>query len=363
MRRIRINDLTPGMEVGRSIFNSDGRTLLAANSILTESYILRLEELGIYSVYVKDEFSEDIDIPDVISEQTRIQTIKLVKNTFKLLEQERKINVRMAQNVVNNLIDELLANNNVLISLSDIHSFDDSTFAHSVNVCILSIMTGITLRYNDLKLKELGMGALLHDVGKTRVDKNILNKADDLSKEEYREIKKHAQYGFDILRQYKDISLLSAHVAYQHHESWNGKGYPRKLCKEEIHEYARIVAVADVYDALMDDRPYRASYSVNQAITILKRMAGVNLDPRCTSALISNIAIYPIGTMVELNIGSIAVVVDVNKEMPTRPIVKVIYEKSNMKLCHAHEVDLSKMSTVMITRTLNEADLKELIKK
>ncbi len=364
MRRININDLKPDMQVARNIFNSDGRVLLNAGVILTPAYIDRLRSLGILSVYIVDDIFGDTDnMEDIVSEQTRNETARLIKDSFKLLEQDRKINVRMVQKVVNNLIDELLCNCNVLINLSDIRSYDDYTFAHSVNVCILSIMTGISMGYNDLKLKELGMGALLHDIGKVKLGKELLNKTDDLSREEYELVKQHPQYGFDILRKYEDISLLSSHIAFQHHERWDGNGYPRGLAGESIHEYARIVSVADVYDALMADRPYRAPYSVNQAITIIKRMSGIHLDKRCVDAFVANIAIYPIGSIVELNSGVVGIVVDVNREMPNRPVVKVVYDQNSRRLYHAHEVDLSKMTTVIITRVLEEKDINELVNR
>lgn len=362
MRRISIEDLQAQMQVGRSIYNSDGRILLSAGAILTESYIARLQELGIPSLYIReDDFSDITEAPELISEQTRIETINIVKDSFKQMENEHKINIRLVQTVVNSLIEELLGNNHLLVSLTDIRSFDDYTFGHSVNVCILSIMTGITLRYHDSRLKELAMGALLHDIGKTKIDKEILNKGDDLTREEYHEVKKHAEYGFDMLRQQEGLSLFSAHIALQHHERWDGKGYPRGLAGEDIHEYARIVAVADVYDALLADRPYRSAYTVNQALTIMKRMTGLHLDPHCLTALIANIAIYPIGSLVELNNGSIGIVVDVNKEAPTRPVVKIVFDPASRRLYHAHEIDLSKLSTILITRSLSEQDFAELL--
>ncbi|MDD4801430.1 MAG: HD-GYP domain-containing protein [Syntrophomonas sp.] len=357
MRRINIENLQSNMIVARNIYNSEGRILLSSGVILSESYIERLHSLGIASVYVKDEIIGDIDIPEVISEKNRIETVKIVRQTFQTLELNHKLNVRQIKDTVNNLIDELLYNSNVLVNLTDIRSFDDYTFAHSVNVCLLSLMTGVTLNYDSHKLIELGIGALLHDIGKIKINKEILNKDDDLTRQEYLDIKKHAYNGFEILRKYSDISLLSAHIAYQHHERWNGTGYPRSLTGTDIHAYGRIVAVADVYDALLADRPYRSSYSVSQAIAILQRMGGTYLDPRCMTALIANVAVYPIGSIVELSSGVIGVVVDTNKKMPTRPIVRVINSRNKDRVNAFHEVDLSKMSTIMIVRALNNKDI------
>ncbi|MDD3268852.1 MAG: HD-GYP domain-containing protein [Syntrophomonadaceae bacterium] len=356
MRRVSIQDLQPDMVVARAIYNSDGRILLHADMVLNETYIYRLQAAGILSVYIKDKFCEDIVFPDVVSEQTRIQTVKLLKENFGFLEKQHKLNLRMFSNMVDKIIDELLINRDILVNLTDIRSFDDYTFAHSVNVCILSIMTGVTMQYNDFKLKELGMGALLHDIGKTRINREILQKPDDLNREEYEEVKRHSEYGFDILRKYDDLSLLSAHVAFQHHERWDGHGYPRKLAGDNIHEYARIVAVADVYDALLADRPYRPGYSVNQAILVLKRMSGIYLDSNCVNAFLTNISSYPIGSIIELSTGDIGIVVDVNKEMPTRPVIRLIYNNMGKFFSQIHEVDLSKLSTIVIVRFLSEKE-------
>lgn len=363
MRRVNIEQLSLNMIVARNIYHGDGRILLHAGVILNDNYIIRLHQMGVSSIYIKDEF-DDRDIPtfDVVSEETRIETIKIIKQNFECLENQRKINTRTVKKVVDNLIDELLNNSNILVNLSDIRTFDDYTFAHSVNVCILSIMTGITLAYHDLKLKELGTGALLHDIGKTKIDKAILNKAEALTREEFAEIKHHTEYGFDILRSYDDLSLLSAHVAYQHHERWDGKGYPRQLAGDNIHAYARIVAAADVYDALLADRPYRPSYSVSQAITILQNMSGIYLDRHCVNALIANIAVYPMGSFIELSTGEIGIVVDNNKETPTRPVISIVFDNYNHRIVRQHEIDLSKLSTIIITRVLTDEDIANLKK-
>lgn len=353
MRRIRISELNSGMIVARTITDSEGRILLRSGVQLNEHYIDKLSALGLQSIYIRDAF-DGVEVRDVISEETRQETIKVVKDNFRRLENQHKLNIRLVQTMVDQIIDELLSDLNVLVNLIDICTFDDYTFAHSANVAVLSIMTGITLGYNDLQLKELGVGAILHDIGKTRIDKNILHKPNDLTKEEFNEVKRHTNYGFEILRQYPDVSLLSAHIAFQHHERWDGNGYPRGLAHHDIIPYARIVAVCDVYDALLADRPYRIAYTVNQALMILKRMGGIYLDSQCVDALISNIAVYPIGAVVQLNTGEIGIVVDVNKEAPTRPIIKLICDCYGGKLQRTGEVDLSKYTTITIAKSLSE---------
>lgn len=357
MRRISLQNLKPGMVVARAIFGSDGRILLHSGVILSNSYIQRLGELEIDSIYIRDEIFGDLQYRDVVSDETRSYTIRMVRENFNKLGKNHNLNIGAVKGTVGNIVDELLVNRNILFSLSDIRAFDDYTFAHSVNVCILSIMTGITMGYHHAQLNELGVGALLHDIGKMRVSLKVLNKPGELTRNEFSEIKQHPEFGFQILREYHDLSLLSVHVAYQHHERWDGQGYPRNLAGDKILEYARIAAVADVYDALLANRPYRPPYSINQSINILKRMSGIYLDPACVTALVANIAVYPIGTIVELNTGDTGIVVDTNREHPTRPIVKVVFNSRGQRITHEHEVDLSKLKTIMIVKTLNEDEI------
>jgi HD-GYP domain-containing protein (c-di-GMP phosphodiesterase class II) len=357
MRRIAVQKLNPGMVVARAIFSSDGRILLHSGIVLSNSYIKRLCELEIESVYIRDEIFGDLEYRDVVADETRNNTIRMVRENFNKLGKNHNLDIQSVKGTVSNIVDELLMNRNILFSLSDIRSFDDYTFAHSVNVCILAIMTGITIGYRHDQLNELGIGALLHDIGKMRVNLKILNKPGELTRDEFSEIKQHPEFGFRILREYHDLSLLSSHVAFQHHERWDGQGYPRNLAGENILEYARIVAVADVYDALLANRPYRPPYSINQGINILKRMSGIYLDPTCVTALVANIAVYPIGSVVELNTGDTGIVVDTNREHPTRPIVKIVFNSRGQRIAHEHEVDLSKLDTIMIVKTLNEDEI------
>ena len=362
MRRVSIYELDPGMIVARAIFDSAERVLLHAGVELNEKYIHGLQKAGIMSVYIRDELFDESDaVSDIISEKTRLKAIRTLKESVILLEKKHQLNLFAVKKTVDEIIDEIIANPHTLVSLTDIRSFDDYTYAHSVNVGVLSIMSGISLNYKRSQLKELGVGALLHDIGKIEINKNILNKPDDLSREEFAEIQRHAELGFDILRKHSVLSLLSAHIAFQHHERWDGQGYPRQLSGEEIHEYARIVAVADVYDALVADRPYRPAYSVTQAISILKRMTGLFFDPQCVKAFLNNIAIYPLGSLLELNTGELCMVIDINRKSPAQPVVRMLYDR-NWKLLTPYELDLSKNPSYLVKNVLSERQIRELKK-
>lgn len=362
MRKVPLSYAREGMFLGRSIIDSEGHILLKRGIELEEIYINRLYDLGIHYVYVVDKaLGETDEIEDVISEETRITTVKMVKKTFSHLQDQRKINTSGLRKVVNNMLDEILDNTNVLLSITDISTLNDFIFYHSVSVCTLSIMTGITLGYDDNKLRDLGIGALLHDIGKSKIDPNIITSTGSLNQEESAVLATHPELGFSIIRSYTDLSLLSAHVAFQHHERWDGKGYPRQLAGTNIHEYARIVAAANIYDELMAERPNRPPYEVNQAINLIKRMSGIYFDPRIVTAMISNIASFPVGCIIKLNTGDLGIVIRVNSSAPHRPVVRIVFDKLLRRINQPHEIDLSRMTTVFPVQVLSEQELKKLL--
>ncbi|MGE5372233.1 MAG: HD-GYP domain-containing protein [Solirubrobacterales bacterium] len=361
MRRISCDLLQPGFILGRTIYTIDGRVLLAAGTVLQDSHIDRFREHAIASVYITEELDSELPpVSGIVSEAARQDTAHLVRESILSLQESRQLNIRAVEKIVIDLIEELLGNPQVLVQLSEIRSYDDHTFDHSVNVGILSLMVGITMGLNRSKLKELGIGALLHDVGKIRVDQQILNKPGLLTADEYDHVKAHSELGFEMLRASDDVSLLAAHISYQHHERWDGNGYPRGLAGDQIHEYARIVATADVFDALMADRPYRPAYQANQAVTIINRLTNTHFEPRVVSALVSHVAVFPVGSLVALSSGEIGLVVDVKPDQPQRPLIRVIYDKNRRRLKTPHDIDMSRLTTVYISRVVSEREWAEL---
>lgn len=361
MRRISVKNVRPGMKIARSIYASDGRLLLAAGITLTKNFINRLSSMGIGSLYIEDGlFNADVEVKPVVSEKTRLESVKLMRETFFSVENKRHIDTGSVKRAVASLIDEILKNYGTLINFYEIRTYDDYTFCHSVDVCILSLLAGRTLGYSYEKLKELGIGALLHDIGKVRVKKSVLNKPGKLDPEEFREMQLHPEKGFDILRKHYDIPLLSAHVAYQHQERLDGSGYPRRLSGSKIHEYARVVMVADVFDALTSDRPYRESFPVDWAMKMVNSMAGWALEKDFVEALFLNVAPYPAGSVVKLNTGEIGQVVRGNRKAPFKPVVKVLVGRDMVLLAEPYEVDLSCAQEIQIEKTLSEQEILEL---
>jgi HD-GYP domain-containing protein (c-di-GMP phosphodiesterase class II) len=342
MRRILLENITGGMKLAKPLYNADGIVLLHAGIELTERFIARLQEQEISYVYIEDDLTQDIDIPDVISEKTRVETIAATKLLLEQIQRGRGVDAGKAKKLANTLVDELTKNRDILLNFTDMRICNDYLYGHSVNVAVLSIMAGIKLQYDELRLRDLGVGALLHDVGQTQVPKDILNKKGRLTQEEAQEVKQHPVYGFEILRKNPDISLISAHCAFQHHERYDGTGYPRNLKESDINQAAHIVAIADVFDALTSDSAYRKAIPVHEALTIINKHSGIYFDRDLVQIFTDSIAVYPIGTVVRLSNNQIGVVVDISRENRSKPVVRIIIDENKKPVDHLCEVDLSK---------------------
>ncbi|MFZ5639185.1 MAG: HD-GYP domain-containing protein [Bacillota bacterium] len=357
MRKISISKVFPGMITARTVYSSSGHVLLSKGMSLNPMFIRRLKELGIPAIYIQEGYLGDrTEVEDVVSEKTRVETQQTVRRIFTEINRNKRVDIGAAKAAVNNIVDELLRNRRVVLNLTDIRSYDDYIFGHCVNVCILSVMTAITLEYNELQLRDLGVGAILHDIGKLLVSKDILNKPGKLAPAEMDKVKEHSKNGFDILREQQELSLLAAHIAFQHHEKVDGTGYPRGLKGGEIHEFSRLAAVADVYDALTADRVYRKAFMPHEALKIISEGSGTHFDSEVVRAFMEKVAPFPIGTIVALNTGEVGVVVDNHRKKPARPVIRLVLGAGNQNVDVLAEVDLLKNTEVEITRVLNEDD-------
>ncbi|MDU2063265.1 MAG: HD-GYP domain-containing protein [Sporomusaceae bacterium] len=357
MLRLTVDQLQPGMVTARNIFSANGKLLLAQNIILDEPMISRLETMGIDSVFVNHPFLE-IEPQEIINEATRIETIKLTHRAFEHFEKKQTLNLMGIHQVMRKVIEDVLENRYALVHLTDIRIHGDYTFGHAINVCLLSVMMGVKMQLGQQELYELAMGAILHDLGMMLVPADIRDKDGPLSSDEQKIVKGHTEDGFNILRKVGPIPLVSAHVAYQHHESADGSGYPRGLSGESIHLYARIAAVADLYDAITSDRPYRKAFPQHEAYEIMQASRGSRLDAQLVSFFLESVALYPMGATVLLDTGEIGVVVEVFPKLQARPRVKVIADKAGRPWTGPEKVvDLTKDLIRSIVKVLSPEEI------
>jgi HD-GYP domain-containing protein (c-di-GMP phosphodiesterase class II) len=362
MKRVYTEELQAGMIVARTVMGTEGRHFINQNTELTVNLIQKLQELGIASIFVKDNLI-DIEAEDIVSNKVLATVSSTLKQSLNAFRNGKELDMVSLRKSVNLLIDEVILNRNTLIQKEEIRSHDDYLLFHPISVSVYAIMTGLSLGYPEGNIVDLGLGTLLHDIGMMTIDRLIINNPGTLNQQEMDVIKQHPEIGFNILRSYRELSTTSAHIAYQHHERVDGSGYPRGLRDKEIVEYAKIAAVADTFDAVISDHPYRKAYCITDGLTVLKGLQNSFFDAEIVDAFISNIALYPIGSLVRLVDGRIAVVIAANRFNMTRPVIEIMTDEHGNPLKTNLTVDLQKNSKVNISGRLNKEQVADVLER
>lgn len=307
--------------------------------------------------------NDDVDFYEELKDarNVRNEAEGIVRQFLKSARSGEDIDTQQVNRTVEKMVDSIFRNQDALTSLARLKSFDDYTFAHCVNVCILSVAIGRHTGLAKEALQDLGVGAILHDVGKVLVPENILKKPGALTDNEFQVMRTHAELGAEVLRSTKEISDESRYVASQHHEKYDGTGYPKKIGKDDIHLYARIGAVADVYDAMTSNRVYQHGMLPEEALKKMYLMREKNFDPEFVERLIRCLGIYPIGTLVELNTGETAIVRMANHTHPLQPVVLMVFDKDKKPFHSPFEIDLKDEIGRWIVRSKSSENLEAII--
>jgi len=369
MQKISTKNLKVGMKIAKSIYDADGQLLLSKGMLLTDIYIKRLEELQIISVYIERNMphlkihysNNSMSNDDINGEKIRISAIKNLSTAFDKCQLTGSLDTEVILNTTQDIVNSILSNPSYIVQATDIRKYDDYTFAHSVNVCALSTMLGILCQYTRSQLDELALGALLHDIGKIKISLDILNKPGQLDTNEFEIMKTHSEVGFELLRKTTQLSVVPMHVAFEHHEKYDGSGYPRGLAANDIHKYARIVAIADVYDALTSDRVYKDACLPHIAYQIMMEEGDKHFDATLLKLFFDNVAVYPIGTAVQLTTGEYAIVTDIQKGFTLRPTLQLIANSKKKLIKSKAPLNLYKNNNTSINRVLDEDELTELL--
>ncbi len=284
MQVVALNQEAIGKKLGQKLFNSNGGLLLGEGTELKESHFSHIQQVGYKSIYVVDELEADADIDvHIISEKIRASTpIELAKIYQKLMN-PNKITISDGKKELNEMADSLVRQVNYRLeappNILDLKRQEDYLYQHAINVAAYAILIGQRMQYHQMKLFDLALSALLHDFVMQFIDQEILNKPGELDKSEYEEVKKHTSLGFQHLSRQCFMKGVVAAVALQHHERHDASGYPNGMSGDVIHEYSRIVAVCDFYDAYTSDRPYRQLHSIEDAVGYLMAQANREFDP------------------------------------------------------------------------------------
>jgi HD-GYP domain-containing protein (c-di-GMP phosphodiesterase class II) len=340
MRYVDLDAVEPGHILGKTIFSSNGNVLLAEGVQLTPYMITTLRRIGVEMIYIRDELFDDVEIVDPVSEENKRFVMKQMGELYQSLRSGKAFNPRSVSVSVDALLDDLTKNKDVLLQLNDIRTEDNRQYIHALNVCIISVMIGLNMDLSPQQLKDLAIGALLHDVGKVGLDPSVKEDTGRMH---------HTWRGFEILK--KDFSLMSAHVALQHHEQPNGHGVPRGLTSDQIHLFAKIVSAANIYDNLLYNEETGKRMMPHEACEQMMAMSGTKLDREVLIHFTRTVSSYPTGISVRLSTRETGVVVGQHRGLPGRPVVRVVKREDEHNL-EIKEVDLAKATTVFIERVL-----------
>lgn len=344
----------PGAVLGQTILDDMNRPLLKEGTILTSSYINRLKAYGYTSIYLNDPLTYDISIEEFVPRDLKTNLLAGVRKVFTEVRKSSRLDSIMADKTVYALVDlfkdvlDAVSGDTLFeLHMGSILNKDSGLLEHSFNVALFSTIIASASGLNATKIKDIGIGALLHDIGKIVIPESILNKAGPLSPEEWVEIKKHPLVGYDIIRKQSAFSVLSAHCALQHHERLDGTGYPRSLKGDEIHLVGKITGIADVFEAMTAPRPYKKPILPGDVMEYLFTHSQDWFDPELIELFRSNIALYPLGVNVQLSDGHEGVVMKNTKNFASRPQVRVTSFMGSP--VSPYDLDLATVLNVTIT--------------
>jgi uncharacterized domain HDIG len=321
---VSIEDCLPGLRTADKIYNKYWAVVVNENTVLDEETIYKLRQLGIESIRVYDEHDQQVHINSrEFFKVNYDNNIKAVKNVLHDIMNGKKLDVDKINQIGDSICDKKIEKRNIIDCLNQVRNTDEYTYTHSLNVSLITMLIAKWLKFDDTKTSIAVQAGLLHDIGKSQISDDILNKAGPLNEEEFAEIKKHPLYGYRIASEIGEIDKSVLLGILMHHEREDGSGYPLSAKGSQIHEFAKIIAVADIYDAMTSARIYKDKQSPFEVFRHMEEQSFGVLDQRVVRAFLSNIAAYYIGDNVELNNGSIGEIVHINPRSVSKPVIRV----------------------------------------
>ncbi len=369
MIEIATVNLKPGMKFDAPVYIDDKNILVPPGIPIKAKDIERLKRWEINTVRtngseIKDESDQTKVSHELLFElepeekqclDAYYQFLTKLTEVFTDIRKQNKISHDKIDRIVNDLYLHVKEHKNKMIQLvlqSEKHADDLTT--NSINCTIISIVIGLILKTISHRILILATGALLHDVGMLRIPEEIVNKKADLTAKELNMIKTHPIYSYTIISKELKFADEIAQIGLYHQERWDGKGYPKQLNKENIPLFARIVAVADSYVAMVKERPYRGHMIGYDAIKTIISDNFKRFDPNVVKAFLKGMGIYPIGSIVLLNNGALGRVNEINSDAPLRPKIDILIDEYGDKLQESTKMDLLKSGDFFIVRAVDK---------
>lgn len=327
------------MKLDHPVVDRLGRNLVARGAELDQYMIDSLIQMGIMTVYIQSDEDDEPDKPLVVSAEAKRKIAQLRTEDPAKVSLSASVRKRVAEgiqfiynspdskeatqattSIATELLNAINSNDAIALDISALKTSDEYTFKHSVDVATIAMIVAKQQGYSDPEIHEIGVCGLLHDIGKTKVPLEILNKPGRLDDQEFTIMKQHSVYGYHMVKDRNEFSTAVCLGVLQHHEKINGSGYPMGVDDSKISPYARVLAVADIYDALVTERPYKAAYSQRDAVEMIMSMT-MELDINAMKSFLESMILYPVDSIVELSNGERARVVKNCPHYILRPTV------------------------------------------
>lgn len=359
---IKIEDLKPGMQLKTDLVSEKGELFLSEGTVLTEREVERVIELSLaYVNVIKNEDEVEEIISEIIDEEEDEQEGKIlykleegkfkktynnsystVKDLFEGIRLGKNVDLDDVKKPVETLLSLLMESYSVIPKLLRLQEKDDYTYRHSLNVSLLSTMIGKWLNMSDEDLRSLAYAGMFHDLGKCKIPRKIINKPGTLSSQEWEKMKYHPVYGYDILKSTSEFNKDMLKGILMHHERMDGSGYPFGYKGDDIHIYAKIVAVADMYDAMTSNRVYQEKASPFKVVEVIAQESFSKLDPKISRVFMERMSRYFVGSRVKLSDYRVGQVVYVYPNLPLKPVIMVDGEFIDF----SHKQDVSVLEMV-----------------
>lgn len=378
IKKVAVDRLRPGMFVHDLGLGWLDHTFLRNRfPIKDESQIEKLREHGVSDVYIDTDRGDDVPdaptqqeidaqvkehlaaaaaggdpgAPTVPLKQEMIQARKLHAEAVHLVHSimndarlGKQIQIEQVEPLVERMVGSILRNRDAILILSRVKRKDDYTFQHSVGVCALMMSFVRSIGFEGRIIEEIGIGGLLHDIGKMMVPEEILNKPGKLTEDEFKIMKEHVELGLEVLEQYPEITPAALIVTGQHHERMDGSGYPAGLKGDEITQFGQMAAIVDIYDAVTSNRVYHTAMEPAEALRKMFEWSPKALNRDLVDQFVRTLGIYPVGTLVRLKSNRLAVVLSRGKQDPMKPAVSVVMETQGRRLIGPQYLNLEDQS-------------------
>lgn len=327
MKYITVSDCEDGHILAKDVINDRGAILVVKNTAMNNYIKDKLMDIGIRNIWIYEPLRKSTkqleDVSLLESKENYIKNVLTIKEVINDLAAGKRMDMKKVKQISGSIYSEINKANHIVKCFGELKSTDEYTYAHSINVSFYAMLIGKWLNLSEREIKDAILAGLLHDIGKTRIPVEILNKKGRLRPEEFELIKKHTVYGYYIVKKIDELSEDIRRVVLMHHEREDKSGYPLSIKGDQINSYSKIIAVADVFDAMVSDRIYKKGVTPFEVFEMFQTVGVKGFDIKIMQIFLTNMSAYYIGSEVLMNTGAVGEIVHVPPYNITKPIVKI----------------------------------------